>query len=288
MEPSNDHAGPLALTVHDCAQVLEVIAGPDGLDPRQNPSINPESYTEGVGESVDEISIGVIEEGFGQAESDPRVDDAVAEALNSFRPEVSEVQWTSVPIHTRGEAIFNGVEIEGMTALLRDETVGRYLRGYYDTTRAVAFGNASDERADAYPPTLKRVLLLGEYLHSEYHGKFYTIAQNLRRELITAYDDLFTEFDILALPTTPQLPHTYRSDLSTREIISYTLDMTQNTVQFNLTGHPAISVPCGTVEDLPVGLMLVAPMFDDARLLRVASAFERAVSPEIWQQPETS
>lgn len=283
MEPSNDHAGPLALTARDCARVLDVIAGPDGLDPRQHPGIEPAAYEQSLSTNVSDISIGIVSEGFGHDAGDYDVDETVRTALAEFAEQGVELRETSVPMHEDGEAIFNGIEIEGMTALLRDQTVGRYLRGHYDTDRAAAYGPARKQRADDYPPTLKRVLLMGEYLQQEYHGQFYTMAQNLRRELTNAYDRAFEEFDILALPTTPQTAHPYRPDLSLDDLLEYTLNMTQNTAQFNVTGHPAISVPCGSVGNLPVGLMLVGEMFAEDTLLRTTYAFEQTVGHE-WME----
>lgn len=283
MEPSNDHAGPLALTVRDCARVLDVIAGPDGLDPRQHPGIEQAEYEQSLSNDASDISIGIVSEGFRYEAGDSRVDETVRSKLAEFAEYGATLAETSVPMHADGEAIFNGIEIEGMTALLRDQTVGRYLRGYYDTDRAAAYGPARKQRADEYPPTLKRVLLMGEYLQQEYHGQFYTMAQNLRRELTAAYDRAFEEFDILAFPTTPQTAHPHRSDLSLDELMEYTLNMTQNTAQFNVTGHPAISVPCGSVDGLPVGLMLVGEMFSDDTLLRTTYAFEQMVGHE-WME----
>jgi amidase len=82
--------------------------------------------------------------------------------------------------------------------------------------------------------------------------------------------------DVLAMPTTPQTAHEHREDLSRLEIIDRALNMLPNTAPFDVTGHPALSVPCGTSDGLPVGLMLVGERFDDATVLRAGHAFEQS------------
>jgi len=91
------------------------------------------------------------------------------------------------------------------------------------------------------------------------------------------YDEALAGVDVLAMPTTPQTAHEQRDDLSRLEVIDRALNMLPNTAPFDVTGHPALSVPAGESDGLPVGLMFVGGTFDDASVLRAGHAYERAV-----------
>ena len=110
-----------------------------------------------------------------------------------------------------------------------------------------------------------------------YNGQMYAKAQNLRRELREAYDDTLAQYDLLLMPTTPMPAHANDSEGTPQGIMNHAWNMVTNTAPFDMTGHPAISIPCGkTPEGLPVGLMLVGRHFDDATVLRGAHAFEQS------------
>ena len=127
------------------------------------------------------------------------------------------------------------------------------------------------------PPTVKLVLLMGSYMSERCHDRMYAKAQNLRRSLRASYDKILEQVDVLAIPTTPIKAHRYESDLGPRETIAHGWDTLDNTAPFDMTGHLAISIPCGKSEGLPVGLMLVGRHFEDATLFQAAHAFEQHV-----------
>ncbi|WP_144926224.1 amidase [Halorubrum salsamenti] len=274
-----DHTGPLASSVADCARVLDAIAGADPLDPRQNAAVPTQAYADRVESApdADGLTIGVLTEGFGHEESDPGVDETVREALDALDDAGATVTEVSVPMHRDGLAIWNGVANEGTTATIAGEGVGHFADGYYDTDLMAAFAEARRENADAYPPTIKLVATLGAYLSEEYHSRYYAKAQNLSRELSEAYDDALADVDVLAMPTTPQTAHERLDDPSMAQIISRAVDMLPNTAPFDVTGHPAVSVPAGASDGLPVGLMLVGEQFDDATPLAAARVAERTL-----------
>jgi len=274
-----DHAGPLAETVADCARVLDAVAGSDPDDPRQG---RPElrDYTGAIGSESDDLSIGVVAEGFDRELSDTDVDAAVREALVAAETAIDTVCDVSVPWHLDGPAVWEGVGNEGKAALLRSEGVGRFLRGAYDVQYARALAAARRARGNDLTLAAKLQFVLGSYLTAEYFGEHYMRAHNLRRELTAAYDEALESVDLLAMPTTPMTAHEVREDLSERERLERSQDMGQNTAPFNLTGHPAISVPCGTVDGLPVGAMLVGGRFDDETLLAGAHTLERRLREE--------
>lgn len=277
-----DHAGPMAGDVEDCARVLSVIAGADGLDPRQGAEVPTEDYLEGLGTDPADLTVGVLEEGFGHEASERAVDETVREALEALEDAGASVSEVSIPMHLDGLPIWNAIALEETTATVDGECVGYHGKGFHDTQLAEAFGRARRAQADDYITTLKLALVLGEYLSDRYRGRYYAKAQNLARLLTDEYDDALERVDVLAMPTTPQTAHEVDRSISRVEAIERALSMLPNTAPFDVTGHPAASVPAGTAapEDLPVGLMLVGGRFDDATVLRTARTFEEHLDVE--------
>lgn len=278
---SFDHAGPMANTVADCARVLDVIAGKDPLDPRQG-AVETDTYHDALPGDPADLTVGVLEEGFGHETSERGVDETVRDALDAFEAEGATVRPVSVPMHLDGLPIWNGIVLEETTALIRDEGIGRYGNGFYDTEFADIFGKARRAQADDYLTTVKLTVILGEYLSENYRGIYYAKAQNLSRELASRYDEALDAVDVMAMPTTPQTAHRRKDDLSRLEVIERALNMLSNTAPFDVTGHPGLSVPCGTSNNLPVGLMLIGNKFDDATVLQAGDAFEQTVG---WEAP---
>jgi amidase len=123
---------------------------------------------------------------------------------------------------------------------------------------------------------VKLIALLGHHLAHRHHGRYYAIGQNLRHTLRAAYDAALARVDVLAMPTTPQTALPFDASRSLADDLFCASNMIQNTCPFDLTGHPALSMPCGTANGLPVGLTLVARHLDEATLFRVAPALETA------------
>jgi len=276
-----DHTGPMTQTVEDAARVLDVLAGKDPLDPRQG-DVQVQDYRGALDGDVEDLTLGLLDEGFGLDISNPAVDETVRHAAEEFEALGADVRQISVPAHDDGLAIWTGCFLEEAAALWRGQGHGFVGRGYYDTQLVEAFGKACRVNADDFPPVLKFTLVLGEYLTEEYQSRYHAKAQNLRRALVEAYDDALDEVDALVLPTTPKVAPELKRNMSYREMLERVLErsMVPNTAPFNATGHPGISVPCGTKDGLPVGMHLVGRQFDDASLLRAAHAFEQATD---WQ-----
>jgi amidase len=276
---SFDHTGPMGTSVTDCARVLDVIAGADGFDPRQG-ATPTQDYTGALDGDPSDVTVGVVTEGFGHEESEPGVDETVRTALDRFADAGATVTEVSVPMHLDGLPIWNGVAIEETTATIEAEGIGHYGKGHYDTAFMDAFARSRRANADDYLTTLKLTLVLGQYLADEYRSHYYAKAQNLSRALADRYDDALADVDVLAMPTTPKTAHEHEPDLSRLEVIDRALNMLANTAPFDVTGHPALSVPCGTADGLPVGLMLAGERFDDATVLHAGDAFEESID---WQ-----
>ncbi|RQG94851.1 amidase [Natrarchaeobius chitinivorans] len=275
--PTYDHVGPMARTVEDCALAMEAMTVEDELDPRQ-PAINPQKYADALRNDVDDLTIGVLEEGFETMHSEPSVDQTVRDAVDRLADFGADVERVSVPWHSDGILVWLGVATGESAALLRDNGQGYYMDGHYHTQYLRELARVKKANADELAPTVKLKMMLGEYLQSEHDGYYHAKAQNLRRELRKAYDDALAEVDVLAMPTTPTTAFELKEDLTLTDKVNRAQGKdgrTTNTMPFNMTGHPATTVPCGTNGDgLPVGLMFVGDRFDDATTLRAAHAFE--------------
>lgn len=126
--------------------------------------------------------------------------------------------------------------------------------------------------------TVKLVLLLGQYMQDNYHGRYYAKAQNLARNLVGAYDEALREVDLLVMPTLPMKATVIpAADASREEYTARALEMIPNTCPFDVTGHPAMNVPCALSSGLPVGMMLIGRKGDETTILRAADAFEKQI-----------
>jgi amidase len=277
IELTLDHTGPMTATVEDNALLLEVLAGPDGLDPRQN-GAQGKAYREALGRGAAGLKIAVVEEGFGHPQSLPQVDAIVRAAADRYRGLGAAVETVSIPMHRLGGAIWLPVAAEGaLMQMMLGNGFGFNWQGLY-VTSMLDRHSAWRERADELSDTLKNTMLLGHYMVTRYRGHYYAKAQNLVRRLRRAYDELLARHDLLLMPTLPivatPLPE---ANAPVGEIVQRGFEMLANTAQFDCTHHPAMSLPCGMVDGLPVGMMLVAKAFDEETIYRAAAAFERGV-----------
>jgi amidase len=275
IENTIDHVGPIAPDVETAAESLSVLTGRDPEDPRQPDEVPTTDYAAALAGDPADLSVAVIEEGFTRSEADERVNDSVRDGLAALEREGATVDSVSLPVHDDAADIYTVALSEGTVAAFRGEGVGHNWKGWYNTAWVEAFGKFRRAQGGDFPPSLKYTLLLGAYTAEEYHSKYYAEAMNLRTELTDAYDDLLTEYDVLAMPTAPQLPHEYVPDQSITEFIGDAWGSLANTCQFNATGHPAVSVPVDPVDGLPVGVMFVGRHFDDATVLDAGYALER-------------
>ena len=277
IELTLDHTGPIARTAADCALLLEAIAGPDGLDPRQSGAVRTDSYTKKLPGDVRGLRIGFVPEGFGWPNSEPDVDKMVLDAAQRLTRAGATVTEVSVPLHRDGIHIWNAIAVEGATMLMvSGNSMGTNWKGHYTTSLLDFYGRSRRARANDLSETVKLVILLGQYMQDNYHGRYYAKAQNLARVLRAAYDDALGNVDLLLMPTLPLkatlLP---APNASREEYVGRALEMIANTGPFDVTGHPAITVPVGMSAGLPVGMMLIGRHWDDATVLRAADAFQK-------------
>lgn len=278
IEQSLDHLGPMTRTVADAALVLDVISGPDGLDPRQRGKHHGPTLTDELTRPATGLRVGVLAEGFGHPESVPGVDAAVRDAIDVLRAEGMLCEQVSVPWHRHGKQIWDVIAVEGGTAQMVDgNAYGRNWQGWYDPALIKHYGSRRHSNGSSFPDTVKLVLLAGRHTLDRHHGAHYAKARNLVPRLRAAYDEALSRFDVLVMPTTPILASPIPgSDAPLEEYLARALEMMANTATFDVTGHPACSVPAGLVDGLPVGMMIVGRHLDDATVLRVAHTFEQA------------
>jgi amidase len=277
IELTLDHTGPMTATVEDNALLLEVLAGSDGLDPRQCGAAS-RPYREALGQGAAGLRIAVVDEGFGHPQSLPQVDAVVREAAARLTGLGATVETVSIPMHRVGSALFIPIAAEGaLMQMMLGNGFGFNWQGLY-VTSLLDCHSAWRTRADELSDTLKHFMLLGHYAVTRYRGHYYAKAQNLVRLLRRAYDEALARYDLLLLPTLPMVATPLpAADAPIAEILQRALEMLANTAQFDMTHHPAMSLPCGLVDGLPVGMMLIAKAFDEETIYRAAAAFERGV-----------
>jgi amidase len=275
LEMTIDTCGPMTKTVRDNALLLEVIAGPDGIDSRQR-GVPAGEYTNGLEAGIKGMRIGVLKEGFGHVNSEPDVDARVRDAAKRFTSLGATVEDISLPEHLQGFAAWAAVRGDAAcVTLLEMNGAGINHEGLYVTSlMQKAMGWRA--RADDFADTVKIASIFSKYTLHRYGGHFYGKAQNIRRRLRAAYDRALAAHDLLLLPTTPMkatpIP---KKGAPPQEVTRRSWEATRNTCPINVTGHPAISVPCGMEDRRPIGLMLVGRHYDETTIYRAAEAFER-------------
>ncbi|MBV9076095.1 MAG: amidase [Methylobacteriaceae bacterium] len=277
VELTVDHVGPITRTVADNALMLEVMAGPDGLDPRQS-GAPAQPYTQALARGVAGLRIGVVPEGFGMPGAEPEVDAGVRAAADRLARMGAIVVERPLPLHRAGQAIWTPIFLEGATDLMMHRNAfGSNAKGVYLESLLDAHARWR-ERADELSETLKLGILTGHYMASRHKGRFYGKAQNLNRRLTAAYDAALADCDVLLMPTTPMATTPLPGPGASREeVVARAFEMIGNTAPTCATGHPALSVPVGTTADgRPIGAMLIARKLDEMTLYRAAAGLESA------------
>jgi amidase len=276
-DPSLDHTGPMTRTVEDAALTMDAVAGRDGLDPRQPHDLEVQDYTGALEEDISDTTVGVLEEGFGFEESNPEVDAVVRDAIEELEAAGAEVVEVSIPEHLDGSTISTPILQYGTTQVLKQNGAASGFDGWYDTGAVEYLGRALDGHSSDLPPNLKSTLLASEYIQRKYGGAVYGKAQNLTIEMRERYNEALADVDALVMPTTPIKPPEHGALMGMERLLGDgPVDaMGKNTSIFDVTHHPALTVPCGEADDTPVGMMFVGERFDDATLLKLGYAYEQ-------------
>ena len=269
---SLDQIGPFARTVADAALALQVLAGADRCDATTANELVPD-FSAALTGDVTGVRIGVPRAFVTDGVQD-QVRQAYEAALDTLRRSGAALVDIELP-HARyavpvyylvctAEASSNLARYDGVKYGYRAQGAKDSLKEMYSRTRDEGFG-----------PEVKRRIMLGTYvLSAGYYDAFYLKALQVRTLLRRDYERAFERVDVVAMPTMPTPPFRL-GEKSSDPLQMYLSDIF--TVSANLAGLPGISVPCGfSSENLPIGFQLLGRMFDEATMLRVADAYERA------------
>ena len=277
---SLDRVGPIARSVRDAALTLQAIAGPDGDDLRQQNVPAAYDALGQLGRGVDGVRLGVLEEGIDEP-IEPDVREIFLAAVDRLASLGAQVVRVSVPSHREALAPYMVLSAEGSRMLHDMRFLPRWSVRFPERL-VEELDRAVRADGDGLPHLLKLRYLVAEFSRDAYRGSLYAKASNSRRRFIKAYDDQLSKVDVLLLPTMtfkpPRHTETQGLDAVARTLGVYGFSgrysTVQNTAPFNLTGHPALTVPCGKSEGLPVAMQIVGRYFDEATILRVGEAYE--------------
>ena len=282
-DQSVDSCGPMARNVEDVAAALQAVAGYDPYDPRQDRSVPPQIDALGpLAQGVRGLRIGLLEEGFANAEPDVR--DVVLAAVDVLTAAGADATWVSVPEHLGArEAARDGLDPEGARAIFDIGFFGAFAKTYYPATFIAATYHLFHQHADDIRATDKLNLILSEFSRRRFHGTVYAKAQNVRGYYKKAFDRALAQVDVIAMPTVHQVAPKYE-ERHVAQMAEPAFDLSRtawNTKPYNYTGHPALSVPCGKSGRLPIGMQLVGAHYADPLLLRTAYAFQHSTDWDV-------
>jgi len=266
MASSTDVIGPFARNIDDIAIVLDVMAGKDNLDSTmidREPSYLPDL------ESVKGKKIGMISEYFDEG-LDPKVKANILNAVKKLKNAgaiIEEVSLPSLPLSLAVYYVIVPAEVSSNLSRYDGQRFGysepdpKNLDESYELSRSKGFG------AEA-----KRRIIIGTHvLSSGYYDAYYKKAQTVRTKIVQEFADAFKKYDFLIGPTAPNIAFKIGENI-TDPLAMYLTDIM--TVAVNLAGIPAISMPCGAVDNMPVGIQFMAEQHNDKALLGLSKVFE--------------
>ncbi|WP_010277368.1 Asp-tRNA(Asn)/Glu-tRNA(Gln) amidotransferase subunit GatA [Paenibacillus senegalensis] len=266
---SLDQIGPLTKNVEDAAYVLQAIAGHDPMD-STSANVDIPDYVSALTGDVKGLKIAVPKEYLGEG-VDPAVKESVLSALKVLEGLGAAWEEVSLP-HTEyavatyyllasSEASSNLARYDGVRYGVRTANANNLLELYHLS------------RSEGFGPEVKRRIMLGTYaLSSGYYDAYYLKAQKVRTLIKQDFEKVFADYDVIIGPTAPTTAFKIGTQIDD-PLTMYLNDIL--TIPVNLAGVPAISIPCGDVEGMPVGLQIIGKALDEANVLRVAHAFEQ-------------
>lgn len=285
----DDHAGPIARSVEEVAACLDIIAGYDGIDDRSLGAAHPGSYkflealrrnTTSDTPPLSGIRVGLLKEGFDCSDMRPEVAEAVLVAAHKLKQLGATVEQVSVPLHLEGPSIWTLQQrIAGSLGIMGRAT-GR--RGLGLTEFEQARLPWTDSNFQRMFHSTKNTVINGMYLADKFPGLYGKVV-NIGRQIRDSYQDVFATYDVLVMPTTPFVAPRHGTRNSVLKSFEPTMGLTSNTAVFNVTGHPALTIPIGVLPaldnaavNLPVGMQIVGGHWKEDNVLKVGRAWEKA------------
>jgi len=266
---SLDQIGPLTKNVEDSAYVLQAIAGYDPMD-STSAKVDVPDYLSALSGDVSGLRIAVPKEYLGEG-VDAQVKETVLNALKVLEAQGATWDEVSLP-HTEyavatyyllasSEASSNLARFDGVRYGVRSDNAGSLIDLYHES-RSQGFG---DE--------VKRRIMLGTYaLSSGYYDAYYLKAQKARTLIKQDFDKVFEQYDVIIGPTAPTTAFKLGAQVDD-PLTMYLNDIL--TIPVSLAGVPAVSIPCGFADGMPVGMQIIGKAFDESTVLRVAHAYEQ-------------
>ena len=267
---SLDQIGPLTKTVADAALVLQAIAGVDPLDSTSVPHAE-EDYMASIGKDIRGKRIGVPKEYF--EGMDDAVGEVVRRAINKLGELGAIIDWdVSLPSTKYALAVYYIIAPSEASANLARYDGVKY--GYSAPDAVNMWGAMEKSRQQGFGPEVRRRIMLGTYaLSTGYYDAYYLKAQKVRTLIRREFDEAFKKYDALITPTSPTVPFKM-GDKMDDPVKMYLSDV--DTIPVNIAGLPALAVPAGFLEGLPVGIQLIGPSFSEATLFSIGHAYEQA------------
>ncbi len=266
---SLDQIGPITRDVTDAAIVLNTICGVDAHD-STSANVPVPDFTQALKQDVKDLTIGLPKEFFGKG-TDPKVAEQIRLTAKKFEELGAHVVEVSLP-HTEYAVITYYIiaPAEASANLGRFDGV-RY--GYRNRQAQSAPEMMAATRTEGFGEEVRRRIMLGTYvLSSGYYDAYYNKAMQIRTLIRNDYKEAFKTCDVLLTPTSPVVA--YQLDAKMDPLTIYMLDVT--TIPVNMAGLPGISIPCGFVDNMPVGAQLIGKPLGEETLLRAAYTFEQA------------
>ena len=268
---SLDQIGPMTKDVQDCAMVLQTIAGYDRRDSTSVPQAVPD-YSRALKPDIKGLRLAVPREYFVEG-MQPAVADALRQSITKLEEMGATVDWDlSLPTTPHALTVYYIIAPSEASANL-----ARYdgVKYGFSAQDAESMWDAMEKtRQYGFGPEVKRRIMLGAYaLSAGYYDAYYLQAQKVRTLIKREFDAAFEKYDALITPTSPTVP--FKLGEKTQDPLQmYLSDVC--TIPINIAGLPAMSIPGGFVDDLPVGMQIIGKPFDEETVLRIGYAFQQA------------
>ncbi|MBA7562191.1 Glutamyl-tRNA(Gln) amidotransferase subunit A [subsurface metagenome] len=268
---SLDQIGPLTQDVADCALVLNAIASFDSRDSTSVPYPTPD-YTQCLNTDIKELRVGVPKEYFVEG-MQTEVETAIRTAINKLEELGARVEWeVSLPHTAYALAVYYIIAPSEASANLARYDGVKYGFSYQD---ADSMWEAMEKtRQYGFGAEVKRRIMLGTYaLSAGYYDAYYLKAQKVRTLIRQEFDQAFEKFDALVTPTSPTVPFKIGERVDD-PLQMYLSDVC--TLPINIAGLPAISIPAGFADGLPIGMQIIGKPFAEETILKIAYAYQQA------------
>ncbi len=277
---SLDQIGPLTQDVTDCALVLNAIASYDARDSTSVPYATPD-YTQCLTTELDGLNIGVPREYFVEG-MQGEVETAIRAAINKLEELGARVEWeVSLPHTPYALAVYYIIAPSEASANLARYDGVKYGFSYLETDNM--WEALEKTRQYGFGAEVKRRIMLGTYaLSAGYYDAWYLKAQKVRTLIRQEFDHVFEKFDALVTPTSPTVPFKI-GEKTDDPLQMYLSDV--STLPINIAGLPAISIPAGFADGLPIGMQIIGKPFSEETLLKIAYAYQQATD---WHKRKPS